>query len=195
MNSGLSKRFVDLATVLVVAICAVNSILFSQSLSEGNAQDYWQALSKRSDLSPSQLQWLQGDTAAASKLLTRQWEESTIRDDKTFDSPANELAGLYIAQGSFAQSIDCYERILERDKTNYGQKSEVVARDLNNLGVVLYLFASSAQDKDVAKRFFDEAQFNFNHSIKALRAIGKGKESAAIDTVWINQSFILRDLI
>lgn len=176
----------------------VQSVNFARQM-KVQQSDYWSSLDKRApeesgSTSLAQLRWLQGNTEEASHLFTSEWNKLKDKKESEFETVASELSGLYLVQGNFEHAINCYRTLLAVDEARHGHDSEEVAKDLNNIGVVQYILGTSTIDKRKAKNYLDQAQFNFNRSIKVLKAIGK-EESPSVQCVWINQSFLLRDLI
>lgn len=186
-----------LLSLLVLAVI-VQSVGFAAKTTV-RRNDYWSALdirtaAERDSRSLALLRWSQGNTEEASQLLTNEWNKLKDKNESEFETVASELSGLYLVQGNFEHAIDCYRTLQAVDEARHGHDSEEVAKDLNNIGVVQYILGTSTIDQRKAKSYLDQAQFNFNRSIKVLKAIGKEK-SPSVQSVWINQSFLLRDLI
>ena len=145
--------------------------------------------------------WQNRDFINAVQLIQRVVDErAKVKDmsnyDKKWEGSMLNLAGVYRDVNNWAMAKMMYNQILEYDRIFADKKSEYknkIARDKNNIGLILYLEGQGEQEGPKRTKLMKDAEVELKEAIKLWRET-KGPDSISEgNTLW-NLYLVQRDL-
>ncbi len=103
------------------------------------------------------------------------------------------LAGVYRDMDSQGAALTCYESLLKYDQQYLPATDSRIARDLNNMGLMLYMIGLGKAEEPARVAEFQKSRNYLEQALALQEKINLGKSSRAAATLW-NLFLTCRDL-
>jgi tetratricopeptide (TPR) repeat protein len=124
------------------------------------------------------------------KVILVEYRKATTCDDYVVQIKL-KLATTLIAQEKFDEAISLYRQVLTHDKDRLPMNSGMLARDYNNLGLALYLKASSKDRGKERTDLLDSANDFYQQALQIVQGAKQSEQTKAV--ILYNQHLALRD--
>ncbi len=137
------------------------------------------------------------DFAAAAKIYGSQlpltWGLVTNAYNEKWANANLRLAGVYRDMDSQGAALTCYESLLKYDKQYLPATDSRIARDLNNMGLMLYMIGLGKAEAPERMAEFKKSRSYLEQALALQEKINLGKSARAAATLW-NLFLTCRDL-